>query len=329
MGRISLVLSILLTSGCDETPPDRDDCSKVVARESSYEQVDPGYAFTFVAGRPDCFAGRDGEDGLRRLMRVGAESTLVHLLRDRRSEISNSDSFAAACGLYAVPYPSLKLTPLDAGDAGTALCVYADAQSETANGLASAMEGTEQIASASLRADVRKDIVASAYALFYLNRLKRTDVYAFSEFREKYPLREFVAPMDFARELGARMGKTPLPYALVVGEGLDEIETRTLVAERFAAVTTAHNAGEAVVLGDAFVRDGYDAALVYDVLYRYLTNGRSYVLALRVAREHLDEKAVRAVEDARIAELESAGRYSIVVGPDGRRSKAYPMWDDE
>jgi len=166
------------------------------------------------------------------------------------------------------------------------------------------------------------EVIRRFYVAEYRRRLVETEEYTVDRFHQRYPLETYWGTFTFAERMA--LESEPMPRQFIMDFALDESK----VNERIQAQFLRHRGTAAVDLAEAYVQDGHDSTLIWMMALESLLNGGEHNLAIQVAYKHLGAKQVTRVEDARIAHLESEGRYSVMeVG--GRRVRVYPMYNEQ
>lgn len=339
MGR--MILFVFALVGCEPMPsgtssaaaPAKDACT--VARVRFHRASEGGTtreAVAFLSAHPDCFVFDDarGRGEVEGAFRTAAEETIREAMAVRHTDVVAPDTFQKSCEQYTalIAHPQLGLASSRCRDPVHVLCAYADAYGETESGFLSALSGIEQVQNDKLRLATRDDLITDAYAVYYRDATGET---SFDTFRETYPLAKTIEPLAFAHRLieTKRLIHTPLPLRFFEEHALGEAAQREVfLAHITSEIDLSGSFDAAVTIAAAYVKAGYDPALVYRTTFDRLCELRAYTEALRVAHQHLDAKAVHLAEDGRIRSLEAQGRYSIAVGGDGKRTKVFPMWDE-
>lgn len=280
-------------------------------------------AVVAIAKHPECFEREQVPLPQLAALFEGSARQQIRAIVTARGATGPASDLQGVCETYTAVMGDAKLEVGNAAnrDLTEALCAYADASAGTADAYLSALTQIDAIRDDALRSATKKDLVEQAYLVEY-----RRGNLGSGAFRETYPLADVVDPVSFATDvLVPALAQEPIVVRFFQDQHLD--------ANAMRAVLSAHFTKEAELAGDwnvvssmavEYAKLPYDPVLVNAAAYGALMDHREFPLAIRFASTDAER---RAAEDGRIRELDASGRYTVVIGPDGKRSKFYPMWD--
>lgn len=331
MGRI--IAFLFLLAGCEEfaaqpvaAPSPGSACQRATASYDAKRVDVPEEAVREIDLNVECFDGAPFPPGdMQRMFRTGTAREFKRLFAERDAMGGTLPSgFRETCERFGrvMAIRTLAIDGQEDRDRVAVLCAYADASDNTPNAYLSALAAIEAVRDETLKAEARKDLVGELYLRYYAD--PKFDFTA-DAFRETYPLASVMDPQEFGTQvLVPRLRGQPVPVRFLTEQKLDDERKRELLYAHFVRQADANDKWLVVVdLVDTYVQAGYDAASVGRVAYDVLLDAEAYVEATKVANRYLDAGSVRRAEDGRIKTLEDDAQYSVVIGPDGRRSKSY------
>lgn len=341
MGRICALLLLPLLA-CEPAPAERpagrfdahDDCTKAMAdfrkAGGSGDAHDAQFAVRAIAERPTCFANeRVPTPQLRSVVEASARKTVRDLLAERDGRSAASTDGQEACERHTAlaSDPKLGIGTDGVRDLVDVLCAYADASAGTQSGFLSALTQIEGVRDETLRTETRKDLVLHAYVRRYGLGGPGDDMVAL---RESYPLSDVTDATAFALErLIPRLYQSPIPVLFFDEQARDERLRRDIVFRHFTSEAVRSKSWATVAsMAESYVKTGHDPKLVYRAAFDAVMAGNEDFVTARKLASYLGPAEKRAAVAARIAQLDAAADFDVLVGPDGRESYLYRMRDD-
>ena len=171
---------------------------------------------------------------------------------------------------------------------------------------------------AAMRRLTEVQIVERAYKEIYTHSLFADSTVR--EFKQDFPLNDFVEPGKFAEEVGLI-----LPTGFFLEFGLGDEVTADLLVE---SLESSGWFGGREEIGRFWINKGHDASFVWRLVVGSHVDVGDWQAAMSLAVRELGVQDVNRVEDARIAHLRKQGKWLVIEQPDGTHTRVYPTWDE-